>query len=447
MMAGALLLWLAAGAPAMLSFARRGRWGLGFAVLPFAGWLALTMPWIFSALTGASAAGWCWQSLVSGVLVAGVLEGLLRGTEPWRPPPLTPLERLAAAAAILVLLVSAAAHASLGVRALVWAPGFGWDGIILWITRAKMLADVPAAYTRDLLGDQARIHWDYPLLLPAWLGWLRRVGGLGLDALPVGIGLSAAVVPLAGAAVLLQRGNPLLTTATVLSVFALPLTLHYHYRAYADPLLVLTHTTGFLWAATAVRDRDTPLLVAAGIVLAVVVALKNEGTLWLIADTAAIALYALTLHRSWTDVIAACARLCALGLAFFVSWHAACTHLGVSNYLLQATRWELVWSRAPVIATALSSQLLRWHHAVLLVPALALLVVGIGGGRRRSWLAAAALLTGPALYLVGLGVVYGTTPLNAELQLLTSADRVTWGVVPLVLGIPLLVVPRATGGS
>ena len=43
--------------------------------VPFAGWLALTMPWILSALVGSTVSGWWWQSLVAGLLLLVLAAG------------------------------------------------------------------------------------------------------------------------------------------------------------------------------------------------------------------------------------------------------------------------------------------------------------------------------------------------------------------------------------
>ena len=61
----ALAAWLALGVPAAAFFWRRGRPLLAFAVLPFAGALALLLPIIASAWTGAPLATWPLQRRIS----------------------------------------------------------------------------------------------------------------------------------------------------------------------------------------------------------------------------------------------------------------------------------------------------------------------------------------------------------------------------------------------
>jgi len=434
-MLAAFVLWLVAGLPTLVPFLRRDRLGLGLATVPFAGWLALTLPWIWSALVGASVSGWWWQALVAAVLVAIVVEVLLHGTQAGNHQHVDGVRGAAVAIASTLLSAAAVAHLYVGTRLMVGGdPTIGWDGV-LWLMRAKVLADLPGPYLGPLTGPQG--HWDYPLLLPAWLGWLRRVGGLQLKELADGMGVVAAVVPLAGGAVLLRRGNPLLTTACLLSTFALPRALELHYGIYCDAFLTLTNTVAFLWAACAIRDRDEPLLVGAGIVLATTVALKNEGILWLIADSVAVGGYGLALRRGGRDAFAAVFRLCLPGALVFAVWQIACASLGMRNDMLMAMRWDLALSRAKGVIESLEWTAIQLGNVILPVSAL-LLLAGLGlGGWRRGGARVAALLVGPAIYLAGLAFMYATTPHSVQWHLLSSGDRVMWGVFPVLLSLTL----------
>ena len=87
-----------------------------------------------------------------------------------------PLRRIRHAATTFLLVATGALFAADG-----W-PGYGWDGLSIWLVRAKVLAwsaELPAAFFREPQLVQG--HWDYPLLLPALLAWFARFAGRLLE--------------------------------------------------------------------------------------------------------------------------------------------------------------------------------------------------------------------------------------------------------------------------
>lgn len=441
--------WIALGAPCAFPFWRRGRRRLAMAVLPFAGGLALMLPVAAAPWLGGSLSHWPASALIASALLAGVSLVLLdRKALPVasREPGRAPGEWFAAAplAVAASLLVATGATLSRG-----W-PGYGWDGLSIWLVRSKVLArseELPIALFREPLLAQG--HWDYPLLLPALLAGFARMADLGLRDLALPLGLVAATFPVALALGLWRALPPPAASALALVPFAVPGLAVSHFQAYADPLLVMTASAGLAWSAMGALRRDDALVAAGALALACAASAKNEGALWLLACASGAAALARVSGSSWRATGALLLRCALPGLVLFAAWRATCARLGVSGTLPSTLRFDLAPARAAELASAaLDFEVATAQAPALLACAVAAWLLAGGRGSERS-LRTAALLAAPALYAGGMVLVYLATPHQLAWHVATSLPRTLFGLVPacLVAAVLAPTLARASGAA
>ncbi len=442
----ALAGWLALGLPCALLFWRRGRPALALAVLPYAGALALLLPVAFAPWQGGSLASWPAGAVLAALLLGLLAMPLLRGAGPERDA--APRHPASVAASAGALALAAALLVATGVAlARVW-PGYGWDGLSIWLVRAKLLARsdlLPLALFREPL--LAHGHWDYPLLLPALLAWFARIAELELRELALPLSLVAATFAPA-LAIGLGRALPAPTSAALaLAPFAVPGLAAYHFHAYADPLLVIAALAGLAWSAAGALRRDTALVAAGALALACAVATKNEGALWLLAAASGAASLARVAGASWPAAGAVWLRSAAPGLLVFAAWRATCAQLGVADTLPASLRFDLVAARASEFLAALAAFGLSPAQAPVLVACVAGVFLLAGGNVRERGLRGMALLAAPALYLAGMSLVYLATPHDLVWHLTTSLPRTLFGLAPACLAAAVLAPSLARAAS
>ena len=405
--------WLALGLPCAALFWRRGRRELAIALLPFAGALALTLPVALAPWLDGSLAHWTLRAALCALLLAGCAALLLRGIAPVPPSrggPVRGAFSLAALAiASLLLVATGATLAADG-----W-PGYGWDGLSIWLVRAKVLAqsaELPAALFREPQLVQG--HWDYPLLLPALLAWFARFADLEVRQLALALGVIAACFVPAQALGLWRTLPAPAAVALALAPLAVPGLAVTHFNAYADPLLVFASTAGFAWSAQGAIRRDGARVAAGGLALA-----RAAGAP----------------HRV---ALGTCLRCALPGLAVFALWRATCTRLGVPDTLPSGLRFDLLEARGAELAAALRDFLGAPQHALVLAACIGAAIALAGGGVRTRAARVAALLAAPALYGAGLAVVYLATPHALDWHLATSLPRTAFGLAPACLVAALL---------
>ena len=438
--------WLALGLPCAAVFWRRGRPELGVALLPFAGALALTLPLALAPWLGGSISHWPFRAAIASLALAPCALALLRGA-PERadtasdPRPWSIALAVLAVASLLLVLTGRA----LGAEG--W-PGYGWDGLSIWLVRAKVLAQsasLPAALFREPQLVQG--HWDYPLLLPALLAWFARVGGLELRELAWALGLVAACFAPA-LALGLRRALPAPAAAALaLAPFAVPGLAVTHFGAYADPLLVLVALAGFAWSAAGAIRRDGALVAAGALALACAVATKNEGALWLLAAATGATALARAGGSSVGTALATGVRCALPGVLVFAAWRASCARLGIADTLPAELRFDLLGARTGELVPALGSFLAEPQRAIALGACAAATYALAGGALRTRAARAAALLAAPAVYLAGLSLVYLATPHELAWHLGTSLPRTLFGLAPVSLAAALFAPSLARAGA
>ncbi|HVN39794.1 MAG TPA: hypothetical protein VMW19_16650 [Myxococcota bacterium] len=428
--------WLALGLPCAAVFWRRGRRELGVALVPFAGALALTLPLALSPWLGGSISHWPLRAAIAALALAPCAQALLRGA-----PGRVETADTRGGALAFALLAAVSLGLVLAGRALDaegW-PGYGWDGLSIWLVRAKVLArsaELPAALFRERQLVQG--HWDYPLLLPALLAWFARVGGLELRELALALGIVAACFAPA-LALGLRRALPApIAAALAVAPFAVPGLVVTHFGAYADPLLVLVALAGFAWSAAGAIRQDTALVAAGALALACAVATKNEGALWLLAATTGAIALARAAGSSLASALATGARCALPGVVVFAAWRATCARLGVADTLPAELRFDLLGARAGELFAALRSFFGEPQRAIALGACAVATLALAGGGLRTRAARAAALLAAPAVYLGGLSLVYLATPHELAWHLVTSLPRTLFGLAPACLAAALL---------
>jgi len=433
-----LIAWLALGAPTAFAFWRFRRRDLAVAVVPVAGWLAIALPPIAAPFSGAPLSSWISQSALAS-LGLGLASAALLGRRGTAAPPEAPagspwpmalsLAVLAAVAAGLVVVGEILAEG--------W-PGYGWDGVAIWLVRARVLAEsdaLPTAlFSEPLLREG---HWDYPLALPALMAWYARVGGLGVQQMGIPLVHLAGLMPVATAAGLQRSLGWPLAAAAGLSPLAVPELLEYHLRAYADPSMVLVATGAVAWTALGTLRWERGPLLLAGLAWALVVSVKNEGALWLCA--AAVGSVLLSSYRVLppSERLAGLARLLVPGFLAFGLWRITCRKLAVEGTLIGGLHWDQAGERAPTLAAALVTHVFTAFGAPLMLACVAVLAWRLRGSFANRLLDGLVLLCIPIVFVAGLFAIYLGTPHDLAWHLATSLHRTVYGVLPAVFVMTL----------
>jgi hypothetical protein len=432
------VLWLGLGVPSALAFWRIGRRDLALAVAPLAGMLAILLPPVLAPWTGAALSGWTGQSALASLGVGLATAALLgRRNEP-APPTFRAATPGSMALALGVLVTVAVAFVVLAeILAQGW-PGYGWDGLAIWLVRARVLAGadvLPAAlFSEPQLREG---HWDYPLAIPALMAWYARVGGLGLQQMGIPLAHLAALAPVVTALGLARLLGWPLAAAAGLAPLVVPELLEYHLRAYADPSLVMIATGAIAFSVAGTLRWDRSVLVLAGLAWALAVSIKNEGVLWLCA--AAVGSVLLSTDRGLPRAVwlAGLARLLVPGFALFGVWRVTCRRLAVEGTLVGGLRWDLAGERFAPLGAALFENVFSAPVAPLLLACIAVMAWRLRGRFSKRLLDAAVLLSIPIAFLGGLFVIYLGTPHDLSWHVATSLHRTVYGVLPAVFVVTL----------
>jgi hypothetical protein len=405
-------------------------------VAPLAGmaWVGIAAATAATVGIGLGAAG---LVAVTVATCAGGAVRLARSAE--TPLPRTrrrarPFELAFAGAAVVVLVVvSGYALATYGIKPLV-----EYDGWAMWGMKARAIALVdadPAVLASDAY---ARLHLEYPLLLPA------------LHALPIDVAesfasnivvLNCVVVGLAGLlaiwGLLRDRARPAVLLPFVAAIAALPAFFWQLGSGYADVPVAMLVAAGVGAAARWLVDEDASWLALATLFLAASTLTKNEGLLFAVAVL--VPLFAVAKDRR--RVVALAAGVVAL---VYAPWRAymAVHDLGSPAYDLSSS-FDPGWvaprlRRVPEAVSGVVEKAIDPHElGLLLVLGVACSILALVLGQRRLGLFALGF---GALSLAGLSWIYVIAPLEVSSFVGSSGSRV---VVSAVVGLatlsPLLV--------
>lgn len=424
------LFWFVLGVPTGLVFLRSGRRDLALAAIPFAGALAFLLPVIAAAWTAGSYAGWWWKSLLSAVLIGGVCRLLLgRSTAPQtRRAAKTSLDWLVHVAGAITLLMFVVLGSLLSAG---W-PGFGWDGLSIWLLHARLITEY-TAFPADVFASSQlwRSHMDYPLLVPALYARLLP-SAVPMYKASMVIGVVLAAVP-AALFVGLRRYLPvsLAAAAAFAPLIGIPATNHYH--AYADCLLVLFGAGGFLLLLLGVFHSDRGASVLGTLMLACAASTKNEGMVWLFCAVTGVALLRLVLTRDLKQTVL---RALAVGVpALFPAllWRGACARLGIENDLSASFQVDLLADRLRIVLGGTYWHFVAHDKWVLLGIAATIAWLMFRRANRVPLRHVVATLCAPGLYLAGLLAVYVGTPYDLAWHLRTSMGRTTGMILPAMI--------------
>ena len=405
-------------------------------VAPLAGaaWVGVAAATFAAAEVGFGLAGLVVVTAVTTVAGAGRLARSASRRD--APSDLTPsdtvsqgVERALAGVALAVLgIVGAFAFATYHVKPLV-----EYDGWAIWGMKAKAIAWLDAD-TAVLASDAyARLHIEYPLLLPA------------LNALPIDaaerfdssiVVLNCVVLGAAGLLALWgvfhDRVRPALLLPFLAAIAAMPAFFFQLGSGYADVPLAMFVAAGAAAAARWLLDGRGSWLALATVFLAASALAKNEGLLFAVAVL--VSLLAVASGRRRAVLLAAGA----VGLAY-APWRAYITahDLGSPAYDLSST-FDLSLAgerlrRVPEAVLGVLEQAVRPGEVGLLVlvgatcVALALVV-----GARRLALFAFGFAV---LSLGGLAWIYAISPMDVSSFVDSSAHRV---VLSVVVGVAAL---------
>jgi len=288
---------------------------------------------------------------------------------------------------------------------------------------------------------------DYPILLPALEAALFRVAGYATGALDLQSWLLLGGFVLATAELAADRSRALVVwTMLTLVVFA-PGTVEELAFSEADiPLAAFFGAAGlcaFVW----LEERDRAPLVLAGVLSAGVVATKVEGTIFVAALFAVLAVLARPRRADTLLAVVVGAAAFATGLLPWRIWmrlhdvesQASLGRIADAGFLGDHA------ARLPKATTYVVGELLDPRRWLLIAPlALVAIVVAYRSPRRRGAVLALAVA---ALGAVGLIVAYWTTPLDFDTHLATSARRVVTGIVFFWAALTPVLIGRAEVGG
>ncbi|MGI9099464.1 MAG: hypothetical protein ACR2H2_13415 [Solirubrobacteraceae bacterium] len=375
--------------------------------------------------------------VVIAMLAAPLVVVLLRARPALRPPP----RPSGAEAWIAVSLVGAFALVFLfGLPSVGLRPLDGFDAWNLWARKANLLfwdGELPSALFRG--EPYARVHSDYPYLLPTYEALhLRSLGRFDPRAfhLPLWLLLGAFVW---AAGLLASRVTrpavwaPLVTGAAILSIPGL-------LTAYADVPLAYLLALAALSAGLWIERRMPADLAVAATLLAGCAAMKNEGLVGAAVIVVAAA-GALAMARRRREVLLTGVAGAAVLVVAVIPWRVwlAANDLHGDLAVGQSVDPAFLASRLDRLGPsleALHGQLITRGPLASLVP-LALALAALAWRSRRLRPLAGFYVAVGALYFASLAWAYWISPLPLQFHLETSVARVAVGVMFLGLAAVL----------
>ena len=374
---------------------------------------------------------------LTAVVAWGGVRRLVRLGPPCEERPRTRRRAEVVPTVLAVGLLGLVAVASL--RTYLVLPLAEYDGWAMWGMKARALAELGSADPNVFASDAyARLHLEYPLLLPA------------LHAFPVQatdeftsntVVLSCLALGAAGLlaiwALLHELVRPWLLLPFVAAIAAMPAFAFQLGTGYADVPLALFVAAGLTAAARWLVEPKAGWLAAATVFLAAGVLTKDEGLLFASAVLIPLAFAATGRRRA---VVAAALVVAAL----YAPWRAYVSVNGLEapHYDLSSS-FDLPWiagrlDRVPTAASGLLEQALDPGQFGWLLLLAAFAIVGAWSlGAHRLGILSGGFVT---LSLAGLVWIYVLTPYELASYLPTNAHRVVMSVVVATGALaPLLV--------
>ena len=315
-------------------------------------------------------------------------------------------------------------------------PHGDWDGWAIWNTHARFLFRMGPEWRS---GIQYSFHNDYPLLTPALAARFWRYAGSEVPDAGALVGMTLALSAVTLLALTLSELRGAATGVLfALVLLSTPSYLGYAVSQYADvPLSFFILGTVALICLYSEHRSDKRILMLAGLSAGFAGWTKNEGLLLIAAACLALLLPRLR-HKLDGRFLAFC---CGLAVPVLTIILFKLTILG-RNDLIEAQQAHantieklLTFSRYSLIAHNYGKQFLAfgaWTISPWIPLLLFILFRGIDGRAIRSW----GWTTGAAvvgLVLTAYYFVYVVTPIDLQLHLDTSLDRLFLHLWPSVL--------------
>ena len=342
------------------------------------------------------------------------------------------------------LALPAAAMLALLAVDLWFQPMWAYDAWTFWVPKGWALAQLDGLAAGWFAAADLP-NPDYPILLPALEAALFRLAGYATGALDLQSWLLLGGFVLATAEVAAERSRTLVVwTMLTLVVFA-PGTVEELAFSEADIPLAAFFGAAGLCAYVWLEERDRAALVIAGVLSAGVVATKVEGTIFVAALFAVLAVLAWPRRADALLALAAGAAAFATGLLPWRIW------MRMHDVESQASFGRITdagflgdhAARLPKATAYVAGELLDPRRWLLIAPlALVAIVVAYRSPRRKG---AVLTVVVSALGALGLIVAYWTTPLDFDTHLATSARRVVTGIVFFLAALTPVLVGRAAG--
>jgi hypothetical protein len=308
-------------------------------------------------------------------------------------------------------------------------PLWAYDSWTFWTPKAHALWALGGLDAR-WFSQTSLTSPDYPILLPAVEAAGFRFTGyevslLDLQSLVFFAAFLRAVYELAGGV-----GERVVLWAVLAMLAAAPSVADQLASAEADIPVAVFFATAGLVAARWLSTRDPGLLVVAAVLAAGAAATKVEGTAFVIALFAALALVVARGRRSAALApAAAAAGALAVGVVPWRIW------LAIHDVPVQASTTRLTrltflsanLTRVPEASGYLLWKMVDPRAWLLVIPLFA--AACVVARRRGDRLLLAFVLGAAALALAGLVLAYWSTTLGLHYQLATSGRRVVTGVV------------------
>jgi hypothetical protein len=362
-------------------------------------------------------------------------------------------ERPTRAALALAAIVACFALPSL-VRLALAAPEGGWDALMVWNLRARMLFH--AGNLRDAFpADVVTSHPDYPLLVPGLIVQLWTLAGSADPRIPLAVsvvlGGAACAGILTGGLAERSGGRQASVLANAL-LWSTPGVLAATVSQTADQLMALFVLAAGVVATRAVERSGARTFMLAGVLAACAAWTKNEGAAFLLALAAGIVLRRGWRFGSWAVRDGAVFAAGALPLVTLLAWFkiSVAPH---TNAMFQAEALAskllrgLDVERAATVLLFVLRRLVYFQAFGLHVVAVAavLVVLAVRGALARPAVRVLAITLGAtwAAYVA----VYLVAPFDAKWLVQHSADRLLLQCWPLALFLVFVAVSEPLAAS
>ena len=353
---------------------------------------------------------------------------------------------LVTAAAVTLLIATAATAAVSFVSASAVYPHGEWDAWAQWNLRARFFARglADGAWRDAFAPVLAWSHPDYPPLVPSSIARLWIYAGRQTVLAPIAFagGIALCTVFTAGLAVARTQGaaRGCLTAAAIL---ACPSFVRYTASQCADIALAFFMLAAFV--AWSFSSRRRGWLAGAGLSAALAAWTKNEGVAFFVVFTVAVAIERIRAGgwRGLADLgpLFAGAAPVLVVVLVFKSTMAPASYFVADRSLGEAVAGLFNAARAELVARAMAREL--WLTGASLVGVIPFLCAfaAVRGVNAAAPGAARAAAPAMAVMIAIYAMAYLATPYDVAWQLKTSLDRVVVHIVP-TLAWSMMVISR-----